>query len=135
VENVKNGVVGGRQRYRCRGCGFNFTREEGHGKSAAVKDMAVALHLCGMTLSSIGDILGVTAQSVMRWVRAKGEATPAPWLLGAQLTTRRVELDEMHSYLLKKTRNCGSGRCWIMEPANSSAGPLAIVLWPRDKSS
>ncbi len=41
---VKNGMVRGQQRYRCRACGLNFTDTLAPGKPAAMKALAVLLY-------------------------------------------------------------------------------------------
>jgi transposase len=129
-EAVKNGKVRGLQRYRGRGCGFNYTQEHGHGYPQEVKVLAVVLHLSGMTLNSIGAVIGVTAQSVMRWIKELAEQVPEPWRDGKTMMAHEVEMDEMHAFLLKKRKNSGSGKCWIMSPRGSWAGSAAITLWP-----
>ena len=134
VETVKNGKVRGRQRYRCRGCGYNYTQEQGHGYPAEVKSLAVVLHLSGMTMKSIGAVIGVTGQSIMRWVKAQADQIPEPWRDGKTTMAREVEMDEMHTFLLKKTKNSGSGKCWIMTPHGSWGGSAAIALWPPEKN-
>ena len=42
---VKNGFMAGAQRYKCKKCGFQFTRDTPHGK--ALKDKILALVLYG----------------------------------------------------------------------------------------
>jgi len=134
LEAVKNGKVRGLQRYRCRGCGYNYTQEHGRGYPPEVKTLAVVLHLSGMTLNSIGAVIGVTAQSVMRWVKEMADKVPEPWRDGKTMMAKEVEMDEMHAFLLKKSKNSGSGKCWIMAPRNSWGGSAAIVLWPPAKT-
>ena len=41
---VKSGTARGHQRYRCRGCGCNFTDTPLRGKPAAMKALAVLLY-------------------------------------------------------------------------------------------
>jgi len=40
-EHVKNGLMRGQQRYRCKACGLNFTDTPTRGKSLALKVAAV----------------------------------------------------------------------------------------------
>jgi transposase-like protein len=44
TEYVKNGMVRGLQRYRCRKCFCNFTATKPHGKPAAIKALALLLY-------------------------------------------------------------------------------------------
>ena len=66
---VKNGFMAGSQRYKCKKCGFQFTRDTPHGKPMKDKILALVLYLSGLSMNVIGKILGVTAQSVMRWIK------------------------------------------------------------------
>lgn len=120
----KNGFMKGDQRYRCKNCRCNYTKSDPRGHPLAQKLLAVSLHLSGMSMNSIGVILGVTAQSVMRWIRWAADIfAPLP---EPEESAVPVEMDEMHHFLLKKTKNFGSGRCWIIE--NFWGGASVIVL-------
>src|SRR3712207_7879578 len=72
---IRSGHACGRQRWRCKGCGRQFTRTTPRGKPAAMKREAVGLYCAGLSLNAIGQRLGVSAQSVMRWVRRSEEHT------------------------------------------------------------
>ena len=111
---IRSGHACGRQRWRCKGCGRQFTRTIPRGKSAGMKAAAVALYCTGLSLSAVGKRLGVSAQSVMRWVRDHArQHCPKP-----QPTSRAtvVELDEVWHFIQKKRASSGSGR-------HSSAAP------------
>ena len=128
-ENVKNGVVKGAQRYKCKGCGCAYTRSDPHGRPVKQKVMAVSLHLCGMSMNSIAAFMGVSAQTIMRWVKWAAETfAPAPEI-SKDVTI--LEMDEMHHFLLKKAKNFGSGRCWIIKADHFAPGSLVIVMQPR----
>jgi transposase len=128
---VKNGIVGARQRYKCKGCGCNFTQDHKHGYPVKDKVLAVILHLSGMSMNAIAPIIGVSTQSVMRWIKVYGDQTPMPSVGGGPV---EVEIDEMHHFLLKKMKNSGSGKCWIIELGPSWAGFVAIVIRQPDKN-
>ncbi len=50
-----NGIVGGRQRYKCHDCGYNYTVElKSTAFSASVKRQALQLYLEGLGFRSIG---------------------------------------------------------------------------------
>ena len=66
---IRSGHTCGRQRWRCKGCGRQFTRTTPRGKSAGMKAAAVELYCTGLSLSAVGKRLGVSSQSVMRWIR------------------------------------------------------------------
>ena len=57
------------KRYRCKNCGYQYTKTTPRGKPEKDKDLALILYLSGLSMSDTGKIIGVTAQSVMRWLR------------------------------------------------------------------
>ena len=112
---IRSGYACGRQRWRCKGCGRQFTRTTPRGKSAAMKAAAVELYCTGLSLSAVGKRLGVSAQSVMRWVRDHARRhCPKP-----QPTSRAtvVELDEVWHFVEKRPTSSGSGRLLSATPA------------------
>ena len=122
---VKNGKAHGDQRYKCKKCGCNYTKSYKRGHPFKDKLLAVILHISGMSMNSISPIIGVTTQSIMRWIAAFAQGVEKP-----AFPTRpvEVELDEMHHFLLKKMRHYGSGKCSIMEIPNSWGGFVGIVV-------
>ena len=82
---IRSGHACGRQRWRCKGCGWQFTRTTPRGKPQAVKDEAISLYCTGLSLNATGKRLGVSVQSVMRsvepsygstWVRDHAHTGP-----------------------------------------------------------
>jgi transposase-like protein len=57
VKTVKNGCHLGRQRHRCKDCGFQFTRATPKGRPASEKATAVLLYTLGLSLNSIARTL------------------------------------------------------------------------------
>jgi transposase len=126
---VKNGHAKGKPRWKCKGCGRQFTRLTPRGKPLATKLMCVLLYCHGISLNAIAGIYQVRASSVLRWVRDFARAhyeKPQP-----QGRAIIMELDEMWHYLQKKHRNSGSGRLWIAIPENSSTGSAVIAVAGR----
>ena len=75
---------------------------------AATKREAVGLYCAGLSLSATGRRLGVSAQSVMRWVRDHARHhCPKPEPSGRAVV---VELDEMWHFVEKRRVSSGSGR-------------------------
>ncbi len=68
-DSTKNGIVGGRQRYRCSRCGYNYTVEK---KSTAypesVKKQALQLYLEGLGFRSIGRFLNIGNKKNYCWI-------------------------------------------------------------------
>lgn len=96
---VKNGFVAGVQRYKCKECGFQFTRETPHGKPMKDKILALVLYLSGLSMTMIGKIIGVSTQSVMRWIKMFYDKFVEN---ESQANIEEIEVDEMVSYINKK---------------------------------
>jgi transposase len=112
---IKSGHACGRQRWRCKGCGRQFTRTTPRGMPAAVKREAVGLYCAGLSLNATGKRLGVSAQSVMRWVRDHArDHCPKPAPEGRAVV---VEIDEMWHFVEKRPASSGSGRRSSAAPA------------------
>ena len=107
-ELIRSGHACGRQRWCCKGCGRQFTRTTPRGKPAAMRQEAVGLYCTGLSMSAISKRLGVSAQSVLRWIRDHARNhCPKPGPAGS---TTVVELDEVWHFVQKKPANSGSGR-------------------------
>jgi transposase-like protein len=123
---VRNGVIWGKQRYKCKQCYYQFTRSTRRGQSEQSKTLALILYLSGLSMNMTGKIVGVTAQSVMRWIKEFGEKALKELPIPSGI--KAVEMDEMHHFLLKKQKKSGSGKCWIIELSDSVVGDVVIVV-------
>src|SRR3954449_10601951 len=117
---IRSGHACGRQRWRCKGCGRQFTRTEPRGKPVTMKLEAVGLYCTGLSLNAIGKRLGVSTQSVMRWVRDHAKAhCPKP---GPQARALVVEIDEMWHFVEGSIRvGCCGRPCGGQEPGSRGA--------------
>src|SRR3954471_10495149 len=98
-EHVKNGLMRGKQRYLCQGCGLNFTDTPTRGKPLARKAAAVLLYVSGLSMNRTAKLLGVSTPTVQAWLEqfaATYAQKPEPegWAVV-------IELDEMGPYLKK----------------------------------
>ena len=124
-EQTKNGFMRGKQRYRCKACGLNFTDTPPRGLPLQVKVMAVLLYVSGLSMNRTAKLLGVSTPSVMNWIeRFANEHAKKPEPEGRAVV---VELDEMGHYLKKRPTSSGSGRLGIGLRVGSSTGSWAVV--------
>lgn len=123
---VKNGFMAGAQRYKCKKCGFQFTRETPHGKPKKDKILALVLYLSGLSMSAIGKIIGVSSQSVMRWVGMFYDKFASENDTKAKID--EIEIDEMYSYINNKKIQSGSGKLLFITLENLSVGNVVIVI-------
>jgi len=66
--SVKNGIHHGRQRFKCKDCGCQFTTEKPRGISPAKKHVAAILYTCGLSYRAIAGILKVSHKAVYDWI-------------------------------------------------------------------
>jgi transposase-like protein len=113
-EQVKNGFMRGKQRYRCEACGLNFTDTPPRGMPLRLKVEAVLLYVSGLSMSRTAKLLGVSTPTVQAWIERFAEVyAQKPVPEGRAVV---VELDEMSHYLKKKAEQAlgleGSGSCF-----------------------
>lgn len=114
---VKNGTTLGKARYKCRGCGYQFTRRDKRGQPQRVVHTAVLLYLFGLSMNAIARLLGVSTPAVLYWIRTTArplaqKPTPKPGQVVA------LELDEMWHFL-EKTQ-----KLWIWKAYDRTTGHL-----------
>ena len=123
---VKNGFMAGSQRYKCKNCSFQFTRETPHGKPIKDKILALILYLSGMSMNMTAKIIGVSVQTIMRWIRLFYDKFADGTQHDANI--EEIEVDEMLSYIGKKKATFGSGKLLIITLESSSGGNVVIVV-------
>lgn len=101
---VKNGVIKGVQRYKCKDCNYNYTVElKSTAKPIDTKKFGLMLYLEGLGFQSISRLLNVSHVAVIKWIKKYGEQLKE---LKTDKPVKILELDEMHSYVgSKKTIN------------------------------
>ena len=69
---VKNGKARGRQRYKCKSCGFQFTRLTSRGRPPWQRALAVFLYCRGISITAIAQMFSVSPSTVFKWIRKFG---------------------------------------------------------------
>src|SRR3954462_5704408 len=127
-EHVKNGLMRGKQRYRCKACGLNFTGTPPRGMPLRVKAEAVLPYLSGLSMNRTAKLLGVSTPSVQVWIERFAEVyAQKPEPEGRAVV---VELDEMWRFLKKRPTSSGSGRLGIVLQAEWLTGNAGVVMPP-----
>jgi transposase-like protein len=94
---VKDGIIGGRQRYKCKECYYRYTVvRKSDVKTPQTRRLALELYLEGLGFRSIGRILKISYGTVYVWVQA--------WVKGFTLLRREnpveiVEPEKLLSYI------------------------------------
>ena len=124
---VKDGIIKGRQRYRCKLCNFRHTVQH-RGKSPDIKRQALELYLEGLGFRSIGRFLKCSHVAVYNWIKSLGEAVEE---LRSDSTLEVVEMDEMHTYISSKKTTVGYGLLLIDMGKDSSTAYWATATPQR----
>ena len=122
VNVCKNGRMYNMQRYRCKDCGYNYTKGR-NSKDKSLKRFALELYLEGLGFRSIGRALKVSHVSVFNWIKKYGKSLD---LLQNKHEICVTEIDEMHSYIGSKKTLVGFGLLLKIKQKNSSSSLLAI---------
>lgn len=112
---VKNGKARGSQRYKCKDCGFQFTRLTTRGRPAWQRALAVFLYCRGVSISTIARMFSVAPSTIFKWIRKFGsQRTPLP----ESITDGAVLLDEneITAYLEKQSEGSESGKIFVVIP-------------------
>jgi len=120
---VKDGIIKGRQRYRCKSCTFRHTVQH-RGKSPYVKRQALELYLEGLGFRSIGRFLKCSHVAAYNWIKSFGEAAKE---LRSDSALEVVEMDEMHTYVSSKKTVVGYGLLLIDMGKSSSTAYWATA--------
>ena len=126
--HVKNGFMRGKQRYRCKACGLNFTDTPPRGMPLRLKVEAVLLYVSGLSMNRTAKLLGVSTPSVQAWIERFAQVYARKTVPEGRAVV--VELDEMWHYLKKRPTSSGSGRLGIVLRDGSSTGSWAVVTPP-----
>ena len=128
-EQVKSGLMRGKQRFLCKACGLNFTDTPARGKPLATKAAAVLLYVSGLSMNRTAKLLGVSTPTVQAWLEQFAAAyAQKPEPEGRAVV---IELDEMWHYLKKGPSHSGSGKLGIVLQASWWTGNAAIVTEPH----
>jgi transposase-like protein len=93
--HVKDGIVSGRQRYKCKECNFRYTVErKSDVKTLESKRLALNMYLECLGFRSIGRVLKISYGTVYAWVKDRGAKVSLP---RREEPVEVVELDEMHT--------------------------------------
>jgi transposase-like protein len=106
-KHCKDGIVKGRQRFKCKQCNYHYTVEQKSDvKSIDIKRLSFEMYLEGVGFRSIGRILKISYGTVFQWIKKWGENSELPKRNEA---IEVVELDEMHTYVSQKKTTDGYG--------------------------
>ncbi len=132
VKHKKNGVIKGKQRYKCHNCGYNYTVEiKSTAKPISVKRQALQLYLEGLGFRSIGRFLCVSHVAVQNWIKKFGKELDE---IKSSEKISVIEMDEMHTYIGNKKTIVGYGLLLIEMEKDLSTAYLAVEEQKQEKN-
>jgi len=112
-KNVKSWKNNWKQRYKCKDCGCNYTKEELWKVELSLKIQALKMYLEWMWFRSIWRVLWVSNVSVLKWIKIFWEIAVSLFenlnKVKLEKEYKKIELDEMWHYVKKKKINYGFG--------------------------
>ena len=132
---VRNGTVRGKQRHKCKACGYNFVEGDGRTdeKIIATKAMCVILYsLAKGSYNMLGKVFGRDRSLIYRWIREAGLGLSEPEVGGE---VREIEFDEMWHFIERKKTSFVSSRPLIAAHGRLSPGCSALVMLQRSEGS
>ena len=116
---MKNGNRNGNQCFKCKDCGFQFTKENAPGISPEIKANAILLYVVGLSMRSIARMYNVNPTTILYWVR-----NFAIKVYDKPLPEREVviELDELWHFIRSKKPNAGYGKHIVALPVSWLTG-------------
>ena len=127
-KTVKNGIVRGKQRYKCKECGYNFVEGDGrtNEKIAAKKAMCVLLYsLSKASFNGLARIFDTWPSLVYRWIVEAGANLPNETVQG---DIKEMEFDEMWHFVGSKKEEFGSSKPLIVAEGELLPGFSAVVI-------
>jgi transposase-like protein len=124
---VKSGIIGGRQRFRCKVCGCNFRAGDGRTDEqiAAKRLLCVLLHFLGKnSFRMLGRLLQTDYTLVYRWVKEFDGNLPKNDVTGE---IKELMFDELLQFVNSK-KEVLSSRSLVVADGELWPGCLATVI-------
>lgn len=102
---VKNGLLKGRQRYKCKDCGFNQSVEYvGYPEEFKIK--VIQAYLEGLGIRALSRIFKIGIATVINWIKKFAKELPE---IEKAESVQIVEMDEMYNWVKEKKTKFGYG--------------------------
>lgn len=125
---VRNGIVRGKQRYKCKECGYNFVEGDARTSNEVISKKALCVLLYTLSKASfngLARIFDTWPSLVYRWIAEAGAKLPDTAVTGG---IKEMEFDEMWHYIGSKKEKYGSSKRLIVADGELWHGCSAIVI-------
>ena len=109
TSNVKNGLIQGKQRYRCRNCNYNYIEVDGRQKyDNKTKGLVIRMYLNNSGFRRISEILGIPLSTVFVWIKNAGNIVSSivDNMEQEKENIEVLEMDELFTYVKKTESQC-----------------------------
>jgi len=135
MERFKNGFYQERQKWKCKACGHTSCRTSPRGAPVEIVRLALTLVLEGLGFNATARVITAfgykcSENAVIGWVRKVG-AKAHTLASATKPTVRYVQIDEMFSYVKKRTTSDSCGWLLMAIPEEKSPHELVIALPKR----
>jgi transposase-like protein len=132
--HVKDGIIRGKQRYKCKDCRYRYTVErKSDVKTRETRRLALEMYLEGLGFRAIGRILKISYGTVYVWVKEWGTQVDLP---RREAHVKTVELDEMIHFIESKKSTTRHGLLLIdLEKSISILSVRAAIQEQNDKNN
>ena len=129
-ERRRNGFYEGRQKWQCKDCGHTSCRTDPRGAPIEIIRFALTLVLEGVGFNAASRILTAfgykcSENAVIGWVRKFGSKAHT-LSSGTKTAVKYIQIDEMFSYVKKKTTSDSCG--WLLMAAPDGKSPHELVI-------
>jgi len=125
---VKNGIIRGKQRYKCSDCGRIFVESDTRTSESMIakKAMCTILYSLGKaSFNMLAHIFDTWPSLAYRWIMETGAKTSEPKVSGE---IHEMEFDEMWHFVGSKKTSLGSKKPLTVAHGELWPGCLAIVI-------
>ena len=135
TNTVKNGLIRGKQRYKCHACHYTFVVGDERHKPETELKKALSVILYSLGKSSFGflaKLFGVSRTTPYYWIRDLAVKTEEPIIAD---DIREIDFDEMWHFIQSKKRSAGSSKPWIIAQGELLPGYSVVVMLQRSNDS
>lgn len=125
---VKNGIVRGQQRYKCKECNLNFVEGDKRVKQSTLIKKALSIILYTMSKASfnfLGKLFNCSPTQPYNWIKDAALNIEDPQVRD---NIQEIEIDEMWHFVKKKLKNSGSSKPLIVAHGKQLPGLQVIVI-------
>ncbi len=121
-KHTKDGIVGNRQRYKCKHCQYRYTVEH-RGFGSEIKRQALILYLQGLDLRTIARILHCSHVSIFNWIKSYGKDIEE---IRSETGVDHISISQLNKYLAAKKHNSGT-TLLLIDLENKSSVTLCVT--------